>query len=555
MTRSDHHAEPAGELSRRAFLSGAAALPAAMAVERLVRHTGGALALGARGRTWGRAPCDDLTHDAVLRMWRGYRADRSGQVLFVPKGFNYLDGGISHSTPWPYTQDVPMLWYGPGFINARRYGVSRYVTLADIAPTVAKLMGFPFDAKDGRAMTEALDPDRAGKPKLIVVLVWDAGGRYVLDLFPRHWPRLKDLRRNGTWYANATVGSSPSNTAPAHATIGTGAFPRRHGVVDNTIRFPDGKLLDPWARGPGVLRVNALADEYGKAMGSKAAIGMFGTLPWHLAMVGKGTLFPGGHRSFGVLRSRDNSDTEAPIWMLPDSLQQYYRFPGAYLNETSIDPFLYVADQADGKADGKWRGKDIRSLQGGFHTPARVPFQTHGIKEVVKHEHLGQHQATDLLFLNYKIIDEVGHEYFASSPEMGDTIRVQDHYLQDLVDFLDERLPQQWVLCLTADHGHTAEPSRTGGVAISEGRVGALVDSRFDRDGSPGDLVQITRPVWLNLDPAEITRSDLDLRDVAAYMRSLTKAQTAGVSGDHAGDRVFRSAFPGSALSNLPCLG
>jgi len=281
---------------------------------------------------------------------------------------------------------------------------------------------------------------------------------------------------------------------------------------------------------------------------------MFGTLPWHVAMIGKGTLYPGGQRSFAVNRSFGHSDTEAPGWALSDKLKQYYRFPGAYLNETSIDPFLSVADMADGKADGKWRGKDIRSLQGGFHTPARVPFQTHGIKEAIKHEHLGQHQATDRLFLNYKIIDEVGHQYFASSPEMGDTIRVQDRYLQNLVDFLDERLPGKWVLCLTADHGHTAEPSRTGGVVISERRVGALVDSRFDRDGDP-DLVQVTRPVWLQLDPDDINRNDVDLRDVAAYVRSLTKAQTAGVSGDHASDRVFKSAFPGSALSNLPCLG
>ena len=48
------------------------------------------------------------------------------------------------------------------------------------------------------------------QPKLVVVLVWDAGGRYVLNLWPRMWPHLKGLIPKGTWYENASVGSNPS---------------------------------------------------------------------------------------------------------------------------------------------------------------------------------------------------------------------------------------------------------------------------------------------------------------------------------------------------------
>jgi hypothetical protein len=72
---------------------------------------------------------------------------------------------------------------------------------------------FPFDAPDGSPMQEAILPNRP-KPKLVVVLVWDAGGRYVLSLFPRATPHLQELVRKGVWYENASVGSNPRPSAP-----------------------------------------------------------------------------------------------------------------------------------------------------------------------------------------------------------------------------------------------------------------------------------------------------------------------------------------------------
>ena len=48
-----------------------------------------------------------------------------------------------------------------------------------------------------------------------------------------------------------------------------------------------------------------------------------------------------------------------------------------------------VADAADGTKDGRWRGHSIDAAQGGFHTPARVPFQTRAIQEVITREGFG----------------------------------------------------------------------------------------------------------------------------------------------------------------------
>jgi hypothetical protein len=457
----DPQRERDGSISRRAFLAGAAAVPAGLWMDRALAAVGGASLLAPRD-PGPRAACA-LPPDVLIRIQRGWDPERSGQILLVPHGWNYLsaaarnptteqNGHISHSTPWRYTADVPMFWYGPGFIRATG-AVDRAVTSVDVAPTISKLIGFPFSAPDGSPMDEALRAN-APKPKLVVVLVWDGAGRYVLDLHPRSWPHLKGLISKGTWYTRATTGSSPTNTPPVHANIGTGAFPRTHGVVDTGIRFPDGKLGDSWSRGPGVLKVPTLADEYAKAKGTAARTACVATLSWHLGMVGQGANLPGGVPHTVALKIPGATTSSPPTWGLPPALGAYYRFP-AYVNDLPpLKDYWGTADVADGHRDGTWRGHDIGALEGGFDTPARIPWQARAIREVILREDLGNHDEADLLFLNYKIIDEVGHMFYADSVEMADTIEVQDRFLGSFVSWLDRRLPGQWVLLLTADHGH-----------------------------------------------------------------------------------------------------
>jgi type I phosphodiesterase/nucleotide pyrophosphatase len=539
-------------LTRRAFLTGAAAIPPALLLGNALPAGAGA----ARSRAGGAgAPgACALPPEVLNRVKRGWDPQRSGQLLYVPHGWNYLDGFISHSTPWGYTQNVPMLWYGPGFVPAKG-SRDTPVTSPDIAPTIARLVKFPFDAPDGSPMQEAILPNRP-KPKLVVVLVWDAGGRYVLSLFPRATPHLQELVRKGVWYENASVGSNPSNTAPIHASIGTGAFPRTHGVVDNTIRFPDGSLAEPWSRGPGVLKVPTLADEYAKAKGSSARTALFGSLSWHLGMLGQGAALPGGVRHVAVLKSLHAPVQGNAWWALPDSLASYYRFP-AYVNDLPpISAYTkQYADAVDGKLDGTWRGHSIQQALRGFHTPARVPFQTHAIKALIERERLGQHDEPDLLFLNYKIIDEIGHEYYADSPEEGDTVRVQDEFLQVLVDYLDKRFPRQWVLCLTADHGHTASPGRTGAAALLEPTIHRLLQRRFDTPAGHPPLVQIARPTWVNLNPDRVA-AGVPFDAMSQYVSNLTVSQIADPSTIAPGQgptRAFDAVFAGQLLQHLQC--
>ncbi len=496
-----------------------------------------------------------LPKDVLLRLYQGYRADRAGEIITVPLGFNYFDGGISHTTPWPYTQHVPMLWYGPGIVPERGR-IDRQVTMADVAPTMARMIGFPaFQAPDGSLMEEVIDPS-APKPKLVVVLVWDAGGQYVLGLWPKSWPNLKALMPKSTFYSNATIGSSPSSTAPIHATLGAGAFPRRHGILDNFVRWPDGSLADPWSQGPAGMLSPTLADQYAEALGSKVATGGFATLAWHIAMLGHGSQANPSVRQVAVLREKGGGEgAEGIAWGLSDSLAPYYAFPD-YVNDLPpISTYFPVAEKIDGRKDGQWQGQDIESLNMGFNTPARVPYQQRAIEEVITREGFGHHDQTDLFFINYKLIDEIGHLFTASSLEERDSIVVQDANLPVLIDFLNRQVGEgQWVLLVTADHGHSAATTVSGATPIKVNSVDASLEDHFHGSAS-SPLAEKIRPGWTYLSQGALGRLGIDQEQVAAFMLALTKEQVApeasAVPASELSADVLQAAFPASALSTL----
>ena len=227
------------------------------------------------GSTWfqNEAEAPSATHQAcalppswLTRAVRGYRPDRSGQIAVLPVKPAYLAsgaGGWSHSGPWPYLQDIPIVFYGPGVLQARGR-IDRPVTIADIAPTLARLMGGSIET-DGRALREVAPPRAVlpgDRPRLILTIVYDGGGWNVLDQWPNDWPVLGTMMEKGTLYTNATVGSSPSVTPAVHTTLGTGAYPDRHGITGIPVRDEEGTVVDAFLKGESsrFLEVPALAE-------------------------------------------------------------------------------------------------------------------------------------------------------------------------------------------------------------------------------------------------------------------------------------------------------
>jgi predicted AlkP superfamily pyrophosphatase or phosphodiesterase len=503
-----------------------------------------------------------MPHDELLRTWRGWSPDRGGDLQMIAKEPNFVGSGLPHVGPWDYVQQVPMLWYGPGFIPAQGV-VNRPVTSVGIAPTTAKLLNFPYTAPDGSPMTEALLPEaqRPNPPKLIVTVVWDAGGRDVLTAHPHSWPYLKSLIPKGTWYEDASVGSSPTSTAQIHASIGTGAFPDDHLLVGHRLRIGN-NIVTPWAQGPNLIVLPTLADLYDRAMGNKPIVGISATVNIHFGMMSHGSFFNGGDRDIGTTRSVTDPGTltdEGFTWNLPHQIQPYYTFP-SYVNDVpGFAKDVDAVDRADGRKDGKWRNNSIDQLLQGFDTPARIPYQERVLETMITREGFGQDDVPDLLYANFKEIDYISHIWSMNSPEMDDAVRLQDAALKQLVTFLNAQVGKgQWAMVLTADHGAIPSPKVSGGFQISTAPIGAGLEAAFDTDGDDVPIVELIQPTQIYVNTDELRQNGGTLEDMARWIMDRTEGNTHGlgvtVPAADQNAKVFAESFPSDLMTHLPCL-
>jgi hypothetical protein len=500
----------------------------------------GGLPHAVAGPSWAKIACG-LPKEQIQRIYDGYHPERSGEIQFIPTFPNFVGSYYSHSGTWPYLQDVPLLAYGPGHVPAVGT-VKRPVTVADIAPTYADLLDFEFDAPDGAPLTEAIVA-AASPPKLIFTVVWDGGGRNVLRKYPKAWPNLKRLMRQGVWYENATVGSSPSVTPAIHASIGTGAFPRHHGIVD--LRFRSGAGPPTGAQRAEALLGPALADAYDVARRNEPVIGMVGA-EGTLGVIGHGTSWEGGDADIAA-------GQRAGRWGLSGSNSNYYRFPAYIPDLPGYKQVRPSADRQDGKVDGRWFSLPLDSPDSLTYTPAYSRYQTTVVDELIKREGFGADDVPDLLYVNYKVIDKVGHRYSFPSRQMAAVVKAVDQALGSLVEILNRTVGEgQWVLGLSADHGFTPKAETTGATIINNFELARDLQSTFDGAMQSPRVTQ----TWVNED--QLQRNGHSLGDVARYLMNYTRAENtpnpSSLPAGAGGERLFAAAFPGSILETLSCV-
>ncbi|HEX2296233.1 MAG TPA: alkaline phosphatase family protein [Actinomycetota bacterium] len=497
----------------------------------------------------------DVDVEILERMWNGYVPNRSGDVIAVEHEPNQYS--TRHSSPWPYHQDVPLVLYGPGFIRSGRT-VDRPVTVADLAPTYAKLLGFDeFPDRDGRVLQEALKPARKrnGVPKLILTLVWDGGGDNVLERWPDDWPELKAFVPKGTEYTDATVGSTPSITPSVHATIGTGVFPHTHGITDTRMRVK-GKMTDPWEESsPARLRSKTLGDLWDAANGNVPLVGMMARDAWHLGMVGHGAYLPEGDHDHAVLDElggiefRTNTD--------------YYSLPEYLLGLEGLAEAVAEVDGRDGEVDGEWLGNPILATDAQVRfTPAWSIFQTQKMVELLENEGYGADDVADLFYVNYKPIDLAGHYWNMVEPEVQENLRETDAQLPLIVEALDRLVGRDsYVLALTADHGMTPYAQVSGGWDIETRDMSADIEKRFDKVTPGNPLIQSNRGYQIMLDRKELERNDVTAADVAEFVRdyrirdNVTDTNEVGPRfEERTNERLFLTALTPEALEEaLAC--
>lgn len=519
------------------------------------------LSKGMNGETpkgWFEAACN-LSLSLLERTERGYWPGRGPDLTFIPYGgnpFGNFSFSTTHSGPWPFLQRVPLVLYGPGFI--RSHGLvrlDREVTLADVVPTFAKLLGIrPPRTAVGHRLNKSLllsnGEDRS--PRLIATVVWDGGGWNVLNKWRGSWPFLASIMRRGTSVANATVGSSPSITPAVHATLGTGAFPDRHGIVNILQR--EGSKITASFKGvsPEHLEVKTLADVFDLKTGNQAKVATVAKHAFHLGMMGHGAYLPGGDHDAAVLTEGDGGS-------LLSTNQQWYSLPRYLMGMVGIGAAVEAVDRRDGSLDGRWMGHDLPDDLSELRSnvaPVMTLLQTDISKRLMATEGFGRDNVPDLFFTNYKDIDQVGHAFNFYRPEVQSAVELADDALENLVEFLDRSVGERrWVLLLTADHGQAPLPQEKGDWPIQVGNLTRAV-GEFTNQKRNAVIDHIKQNgIWFDMKALRATGASL--REVSDFLLSYSIGDNAqGVDVPRRYSRrldepVFEAAFPSAKLPRI----
>ncbi len=445
---------------------------------------------------------------------RAYYPGRSGQIMLVPEfGDVLLEPDdpfyrFMHGSPWEYDVEIPLLMFGPGAIRPGIYDAP--ATQRDVAPTVAALLGVPAPVTmTGRILTEVLRED-AEPPRAILVAVLD-GAR--LDLFDRpasELPTLSRLKREGAWVAQTTVDYLPSLTSVGHASIATGAEPRVHGVVANTMfDHIAGRSSGPF---PGVSPTSLLAltvaDLWGLQTHGRAVIIAQGTTP-------RATIPLGGH-------GRCLVNGHAPILAMFDAASARW-----LTNEDCYRLPPYVADDRAGRmwqqSGGRWLGHEVSDGRTLLRSGWFPEFQADALVSMIEREAVGRDDIADLILVNFKTLDYVGHRWGPDSDELAAAATELDRALGRILAALTSAAgADRVVVVVVSDHGMPGEPAANG---AERHYITDIVDdlhARFDPDearivqyyGDPADY-------QIFIDRERLEGLGFTLADVADHIAAL----------------------------------
>jgi hypothetical protein len=492
---------------------------------------------------------------------RAYHPERSGdlQLLVTPySSSNYPqesrallpnDPRSSHAVVWMYAERVPIVVWSPGRIEPQDH--AERVTLADLAPTTATLMGFDeFRAADGVALPGTPSVTPPDVPRVIVTFVIDGGGWNVLLRWPDAWPNLRRLMREGATYRNAISGSFPAVTASTHATIGTGAFPRTHGITGHNVRRGGGPVKawgEPGRIDPSFLLEPTLADRWTAWTKDRAWVGEIGYQVWHVGMLGRGGR-PRGDLPVGVYWDERGGGGWAPhhpdLYRLPRSTPAPDRLGALTAEYPGREPSPY----------DRWIRAEGKAM---CCSPPIVRFQGELIEETFSSEPIGDDEVTDLLYINYKAPDYAGHVYNMLDPSQAEVLAAVDEEIGRLADLLVERFgPSGFVLVVTADHGQCPLIDPSGGVRIDP--IQLEEDLRREFGQSVFGLVQSVAPSEVYLDPKALVDAGCTAEDVAAFLADYRYGENLGpyvrsnaIRRDRLQARSFAAVLPTSFIRDL----
>jgi predicted AlkP superfamily pyrophosphatase or phosphodiesterase len=370
-------------------------------------------------------------------------------------------------------------------------------------------------------------PVSGDRPRLVVLVVIDGlPQRQVVDywdqLAPDGFMRFLD---RGAWFTDAHYGYSHTVTCAGHATILTGAYPHRSGIIGNETYDPATGELDYCAADSSATNIGVktgkldgtsprklLAESLGdvlKRMDARSKV---------IAVSAKdrGAILPAGkagtaymYREDGTIGSTTYYMAEHPAWVTAFNAAK----PADAYFHKEWKPLLpepaYARSLADSQSWYAPGGKLPKKLGAASSSPDTAfyrdvvasPFGDDLLlafaRAAIAGEALGKDDAPDILSISLSTHDYINHAYGAESRISQDHFLYLDRMLQDFFNDLDQAIGRDhYLLVLTADHGFAPAPEHSRQLGRDAGRVpsGDIVkamEEGLDKRFGPGPWVKV----------------------------------------------------------------
>lgn len=418
----------------------------------------------------------------------------------------------------------------------------------------------------------ALSAQAQGKPALVVVLVIDGlpqeqVAKYRDQYGPGGFLRLLN---EGAWYADGHHGHAVTLTAPGHATVLTGTYPYRTGIIANewsdrvtlepvyntgdtahTYLGEETKKLD--GTSPARLRVSTLGDELRYATGGAAKV---------VAISGKdrGAILLAGKRGTAYMYMDKSGRFASSTYYMkahPEWHDKFYagkpqdKWAGQAWPLLLSEP-AYARSMAEGQP---WQRNFVgMGMKFPFQLPAagpnyytallRTPYGDEATldfaRAAIEGENLGRNPAgaTDLLGISLSTHDYINHGFGPESRVSHDHLLRVDRLLAAFFAYLDQRVgADKYVVALTADHGFMNAPEYSKAIGMPGERMNSaklmtdLNAALAERFGIKGNLAPRFSYPTIILDADLIAKNFLNRAEVEATAQR------------------FLQAFPGVALA------
>ncbi len=414
-------------------------------------------------------------------------------------------------------------------------------------------------ASCGSAPPGAATSSPAPAPKLLVFMVVDGlPQRQVLDY--RDQLAADGLARfleRGAWFANAHYGHAYTVTAAGHATMLTGAYPHRSGIIgnewydpatgkpmyntgDTSATYLGGNPTDPL---DGTSPKNLLAPTVGDMLRAQnpasKVIGISGK--------DRGAILPAGKTGTAYMYMRDSGGfasssfymKEHPAWV--DAFNAQKRADRYF--KKSWEPLLADAAYARSVPDGQpWYNaggklpmvmgeKEDKPNRKFYEALLRSPFTDtltlEFARAAIDGEGLGQGNRTDILTISLSGHDYVNHAFGAESRLSHDHLLQLDRLFQAFFRDLDAKVGKDnYILTLTADHGFMPAPEYSKTQGRDAGRIAgaallATLNQGLEQRFGPGKWAIRVSSSAVLLDRALMAQKQVDVTAMREEARKL----------------------------------